>query len=356
MRTLELMPLLAEQGVSFDFCTLKEGEGQLDEHIVQLGGNVIPFLLKPHYFKFGRQFVKFLKASNYDIVHSHVHYASGYIAGLAYQAGVKGRIVHFRNTKDGRPNSYVRKLYRHIMRFLVGRYATSILAVCRGAMEYSWGLDWEDDSRASVIYNGLDLRPFQKASSIRESLLRELNLPLNCKLIVNVGSFNKKKGHSVLLKAAAQIIQNRKDIHFLLIGKGPLQEELVGSIQSLGVSAIVHCLGVRNDVPNVLMSSDCFVLPSLWEGLPGVVLEAKAASLPIVATDLPGVREISETTSDITMVPVGDPNALAESIVDICTKSHSNLERSIEIPQRFQLEHCAEALCKIYKSQVSETP
>jgi len=354
MRTLELMPVLSEKGVRFSFCTLASGKGQLDETIRELGGEVLPCPLRPGVWSFGRRFVKLLKQSNYDIVHSHGHYFSGYVVWLAYKVGIKGRIVHFRITYDGQANTLPRRLYRKIMYNLADRYATSILAVCRGAMEFAWGKDWQKDPRAQVIYNGLDLSRYQQSGDERARIINEFSLPKNSKLVINVGRMCRQKAQDVLLDAAAKVIATDPTFHLLLVGDGVLRAEMEAKAKALNIASRVHFLGVRGDVPRLLKASDYFVLSSRWEGLPGVVLEAVAANLPVVATDLPGVREIADCTDLVEIVPVEDSDALADGILRACENTKANRSKSHSFPEEFGLQRCAEKLYEVYVKQMEE--
>ena len=160
MRTVELMPIMAEKGVRFDYCTLIEGQGELDSRIAELGGRIYTCPLKP-FWSFGRRLTRFLEQTRYDIVHSHSHYFSGYIVRQAHKAGIKGRIVHFRNTFDDKSPTLYRKFYLRTTRKWISVHATAMLAVCRGAMELSWRKDWRQDPRCRVIYNGLDLSNYK---------------------------------------------------------------------------------------------------------------------------------------------------------------------------------------------------
>jgi len=354
IRTVELMPFLAKKGIILDFCTLSGdlGPGQLDKTIHDLGGNVYTCPLKPGLWSFGRRFVDFLRQSEHKIVHSHVHYASGYIARLAYRAGVQGRIVHFRSIGDGKANTISRWLYHRIMRRMVNNYATAILAVCRGAMEYAWGENWQKDCRCRIIYNGIDLPVFKNTVANRKAIIDELQIPKDSKLIVNVGSFRPAKAHDVLLAAAAYVVNKNSNAHFILVGEGRLREQMQCRAAELGIVKNVHFLGSRKDVPRILKSADCFVLSSRREGLPGVVLEAVAAGLNVVATDLPGVREIAEHTDCIQIVPVENAKKLSEQLLGVI-ESGKVKDNAIEsFPKEFDMENCAENVFEVYTEQL----
>jgi len=354
IRTVELMPLMAEKAVHFDYCTLTEQEGALDAKVRQLGGNVHTCRLRPDTWSFGKRFVRFLKQSNYDIIHTHLNFFSGYIVRLAYKAGIKSRIVHFRNVTPTSYRTLRKRLYTGIMHKLIDKHATAILAVSRSAMESSWGRNWQKEPRCQVVYNGLDLSAFQGNGNERQSVLAELGLPQECKLVINVAIFRAQKAPDVLLDAAASIIQEQPDCHFLFAGIGELLETMQAKVRQLGISKNVHFLGLRNDVPRLLKACDCFVLSSRWEGLPGVVLESVAAQLPVVATDLPGVREIAEHTDLITTVPVGDSDAICKETLKVINRGRVQHRSEKPFPLAFDLSRCAEKLFEIYISQVGQ--
>lgn len=351
-RTVELMPLLTEKGVHFDYCTFVEEEKPLDAKILEYGGNIYTCCLRPDVWSFGKRFIRFLRESDYDIVHTYSHYFSGYLVHLARKAGIESRIVHFRNTSDGRALTFRRKLYHKIMRKLVDKHATAILAVSRAAMEFAWGQDWKKDSRCSVIHNGLDLSGYERTGNERQDVLKEFGIGGDSKLIINVASFTSQKAHDVLLDAAAEVISRDKKAHFILVGDGVLRSEMENKAAQLLIEHNVHFTGVRDDVPRLLMASDCFVLASRWEGLPGVVLESLAAQLPVVATDLPGVREIAEHTDLIRTVPLNHSRALGEEILEVIKKGKPRATKPF--PSEFSLSRCADKLYDVYKSQIGQ--
>lgn len=347
-RTVELMPLLAEMGVRCDFCTLTPEAGLLDPKIRAQGGEIYACPLRPALLSFPRRFRRVLRRTNSDVVHSHVHYASGYVVRLAHHVGVRGRVVHFRTTGDDHPNTWRRTLYRRVMRKLADRHATAVVAVSQAAMQYSWGPQWRSDPRARVIYNGLDLSPFQQVATASVDLRTELKLPRDSKLIINVGRIDPPKAHDMLLEAAAQAIVKDARLRFLLVGDGELRQAMERKTRELGIDKHVCFLGARDDVPRLLMGSDWFVLSSRREGLPGVVLEAIAAQLPVIATDLPGVREIAEHTDLITMVPVEKPGALAQALLNAVACPDRSARPTSPFPPAFDLRRCAENVHAMY--------
>jgi glycosyltransferase involved in cell wall biosynthesis len=298
MRTLDLMRRVDRDIFKMDFCSLKGLPGELDDDIRELGGEV-------HYCKlrsltFNQRFRKLLRLGHYDVVHSHVHYFSGYILRLASQCGVQRRIAHFRSTSDVQSKSLKRRVQTALMRSLINKYATHILAVGEGAMQVAWREDWRNDPRCTVIPNGLDTTPFEQEVD-KTALKKRLKLPIDAPVVIHVGRMAKPKNHVRLAQILALLLSQGPSIHVLLAGKedATIKQQMLKILKSSDVEGRVHFLGVRDDVPQLLMISDLMLFPSLWEGLPGAVLEACAAGTPVLASDIPGVVELKQDFSEI---------------------------------------------------------
>ncbi len=132
-----------------------------------------------------------------------------------------------------------------------------------------------------------------------------------------VGRLDAQKGAAWLLETMPAVFARLPEHDLLLVGEGPLRDELERLAARLGIAPKVHFAGQRSDVPDLLTAADLLVLPSRWEGMPNVVLEAMAAGLPIVATDVEGVREAVAAGAAEQVVATNDPQAFSERIVAI---------------------------------------
>jgi glycosyltransferase involved in cell wall biosynthesis len=168
--------------------------------------------------------------------------------------------------------------------------------------------------RILVIPNGVDTRPF----SLRRGGFREREgIPADRTVITTVGRLDTQKGLPYLLEAARLVTRGRPDLRFLVVGEGPRRRDLLRHRDRLGLKGHVSFLGFRTDIPQILADSDIFVLPSLWEGMPIVLLEALAAGLPAVATDVPGVTEVLTDGETGLVVPPKDAGALARALREL---------------------------------------
>jgi glycosyltransferase involved in cell wall biosynthesis len=269
----------------FEFCTFGSRPGLFAPEVEQLGGKVLRCPKSANPVALGRRFRKILRQGNYDVVHSHVHFFSGAVLRWAKAEGVPIRIAHGHTSQDGKADTWSRRSYRKLMRAWIGRYATRGLAVSRLAAANLFGENWQADSRVRVIYYGIDLEPFRQPLS-REEVRKELGLPLESPVVGHVGRFVHPKNHAFILEIAAEILKRRPEIHFLLVGDGPLRLEIEARAKAKSLAEKIHFAGARTDVPRILRGAmDLFLFPSLYEGFGLTLLEAQAAAVRCLVSD-----------------------------------------------------------------------
>jgi glycosyltransferase involved in cell wall biosynthesis len=142
-----------------------------------------------------------------------------------------------------------------------------------------------------------------------------LSIPPDASVVGTVTRLSPQKAPLDFVAAAAQVAAQRPDVHFVVVGDGPLRAEVEAQIAAAGFTDRFHLTGLRRDVPDLLHSFDVFALTSLWEGLPRVLPQAMAAGLPIVATAADGNAEAVEDGVNGLLTPPGDPQALAEGVL-----------------------------------------
>lgn len=165
--------------------------------------------------------------------------------------------------------------------------------------------------RATVLYNGLGRDFLARVASLGAApaparRARRFGL---------IGRLEPQKGHRDFLAACRIVRERLPDAEFWLIGAGPLREELAEQAAAAGLGGAVRFLGPRSDIAELLRELDVFVSASLWEGFPTVVLEAMAAGVPVIATDVSGSRELVRDGETGRLVPVGAPSRLAEAML-----------------------------------------
>lgn len=170
--------------------------------------------------------------------------------------------------------------------------------------------------KISVIYNGVELDKYNPEREDLEGLRQSLGIDDDCIVVGSIGRLVYQKGFQYFIEAA-DIIGNNNKTRFIIVGEGPEEKNLKARVKASTISDVFMFTGQRFDIPQILKICDIFVLPSILEGLPRVVIEAMAMAKPIVATDISGVREQLSHNHDGLIVPPKNPQALAEAITHL---------------------------------------
>jgi glycosyltransferase involved in cell wall biosynthesis len=202
-----------------------------------------------------------------------------------------------------------RSAAKHRLQRLAYRFAHRVVANSRAAARQ---LEREQvaPARIVVIPNGIDIDLYRTAPTRTPRTV-----------VTTVANLRPEKGHDVLLDAAIRVGRERPGTVFQLVGDGPIREALDRRLSEFDPSSAVRLLGHREDVPDVLRASDLFVLPSRSEAFPNGVVEAMAAGLPVVASNVGGIPELIEDGRNGILVPVGDADALATAIIGLLDDS-----------------------------------
>ncbi|MFC9777740.1 glycosyltransferase family 1 protein [Paenibacillus chitinolyticus] len=272
----------------FHFAVQFEEKGFYDDEIIELGGRIFR---QPHPKKglraFRRAFLANLKEHGpYQVVHSHIYQFSGYVLKLAGEMNVPVRISHSHNTHDSKRESWLRNLYRRYMRGLIRSNSTTMLGCSRSACEALFGPDCWGDERVVVFPNSIQVQPYGQLERDRSAYRRAVGVTdPHVPVIGHIGRFSEQKNHRFLLDIFARFLRTRPDAQLVLIGDGPLRSEMEARVRELGIADHVHLLGVRKNIPELIGAFDLFLLPSLYEGLGIVVIEAQAAGVPCLISD-----------------------------------------------------------------------
>jgi glycosyltransferase involved in cell wall biosynthesis len=166
-----------------------------------------------------------------------------------------------------------------------------------------------------TIRSGIDLTRFRHPTRPREGVREALGIPRDAPVVGTVTRLSAQKAPLDFVAAATRVAEQRPDVHFVIVGAGPLEAEVAHAVADRGLMDHVHLTGLRRDVPDLMHSFDIFALSSLWEGLPRVLPQAMAAGLPIVATAVDGNAEAVTDGLNGFLTPPGDPAALAQALL-----------------------------------------
>jgi glycosyltransferase involved in cell wall biosynthesis len=339
---------------------------EYDDEIRSLGCRIFASPYPPHpnrhwwsYPAFFRQILQ--EYGPYDVVHSHSGYVNGNTLRIAKQAGVPVRIAHAHNDLSHlrAKQPWKRRLYWDLLKWWIDRYTTFGLACSRRAAADMFGSDWQSDRRWQILYCGLDLTTFQEKVDPAQ-VRAELGIPQDAFIIGHIGRFEPAKNHQFLVKIIAEIAKQEPKVRLLLIGYGSLRGEIEDRVAKLGLTDKVVFAGTRSDVPRLMLDAmDVFLFPSLYEGLGLVLIEAQAAGLPCILSDV--VPEEADVVKPL-MQRLSLSQSASEWAEAVLTQKKANLpikqSEALSILQEnspFNIEICAKNLTDIYNEQLTRT-
>lgn len=266
------------------------------EAIAAHGGRLI-ICPNPHRpWKFARGLTQVLREHGpYDVVHSHIFAPSGLVLRQAFRRGIPIRVVHshadtsvvpLEKSESFLKGGMLRRLYLALMRRWLNTCGTEFLAVSRHAADDLFGDRVAADFRVRIMPCSIDLTAFQQDVD-KAAVRQELGLPVDALVAGHVGRFVPQKNHEFLVEVAREAVKLSKEVYFLLVGEGPLRPKVEQQCSQSGLGGRVIFAGLRPDVPRLMLGAmDVLLLPSLYEGLPIVLLEAQAAGLPCLYSDV----------------------------------------------------------------------
>ncbi len=261
------------------------------------------------------------------IVHTHSSKAGIVGRWAAKLAGVPFIIhsIHGFGFHDHQ-NFLQQKLFIFLER-ITSRITTRFIAVSRANIEKGVGLNLFHPSQVSLIRSGIEISSFRDVMLDRPVKLKELGLPPDVPLVGMIACFKPQKAPLDFIEMAYLVHQQIPEAHFLMVGDGELRSQIEARIQALHLSRVVHLVGWRRDIPEILHLLNILVLTSLWEGLPRVFPQAMAAGVPIVATCVDGAPEAVREGLNGYLLPPRDIKGLAEKVIYLLR--HPDLARKM---------------------------
>jgi glycosyltransferase involved in cell wall biosynthesis len=246
----------------------------------------------------------------------HTHSSKGGILGRfsARLAGVSSVVHTFHGFGfHDFQNKWVKRLYI-FMENLTGRLTRQLIFVSKDNADKALKLGLVTGAPL-IIRSGISFKGFKMPGDETSLSRKELNLPVTTPLVTMVACFKPQKAPLDFVEMAGEVIKKVSNVHFLMIGDGELRPAIESRIKTLQLTPYITLLGWRRDVPQWLASSNVFVLSSLWEGLPRVLIEARLSGIPIVTTDIEGADEMVEEGKNGFIVRKKDYLALGEKVL-----------------------------------------
>ena len=310
-----------------------------------------------HLIQYCRDLYKVIKSGRYDIVHSQELFHSGIVLRVAKVAGVNVRIAHAHNWAEGstigEKRTLIRRLYTQIMRRWLVQDGTDFCACSSLAGEYVFGEKVIHQDNYHVIYNSIDISKYlDQYNKIETGEFMDYGW----KNVVQVGRFSDVKNQMFTVRIAEELKNRGKKIRILCAGdyNTPYGEEADKAIREKGLEDYIQLIGIRKDIDVLLRKSSAFLLPSQYEGMPLVLIEAQAAGLPCVVADTFS-HEVDFNIGKIDWLPI---NESVENWTDAVEKA-VNQDRADKYSviaaiekYGFSSDRFAQKMCEIYESAI----
>lgn len=269
--------------VQFDFICDEDSTNIPYDEIYKLGGKIIKIPCYTKIIKYHKQLKKILAEGNYKIVHSHINTLSVFSLFAAKCAKVPVRIAHSHSTTNKKEKK--RNLIKQILKPFSKFFATNYMCCSELAGRWLFGDKTYNQGKVFLLNNAIDVEKFSYNQEIRNQIRNKMSINKDCIVVGHIGRFVDQKNHSFLIDIFNEIHKINENSILLLAGQGPILDEIVERVKELKLEKNVKFLGQRDDAYKLYQAFDIFILPSLYEGLPVVGVEAQAAGLLVILSD-----------------------------------------------------------------------
>lgn len=332
------------KNIRFDF--LVQEKGTRDNEIVKLGGHIHQ-IKNDNEKKYYQQLLEFFKNNDFQVIHTHTHKEMGLVLKAAAKSGIEIRVAHSHNARQDLPKFM--HLYKYITSRNIEKYATHYFACSKEAAKWLFPRKY---MHFKFIPNGIDSKKFQFSIEKRLGVRKELGLKETDFVVGHVGRLAEQKNHKYLINIAKNI--KNKNIKFICVGEGPLLNDLNEIIQINNLDNNFKLLGARTDTDKIYCAFDCFVLPSLHEGLGIVAIEAQASGLPcLLSTNVPKEADIKADLCEF--LPIGDNDFQIWSNRIDCIYKKRDIRNRAELYRyiyqtKYDIRYSAKMLENFYKN------
>lgn len=290
--------------------------------------------------------IRFYFTHKYDIVHANECSAKTFLYcwPIIFRKNVRF-IVHSHNGSDpGRVMHFFMRPIQQI--FTTDRWSCST-----EASKWMFGKKFMDKYHVVEIKNGIDVSKYRFSKEVRDKYRSKLQVDSSTVVVGSIARLEQQKNHAFLLKIFKSYLDRNPNSLLLIAGEGSLKEKLINETVNLGIKGRVKFLGNRNDIPNLLQAIDILMMPSLYEGMPFVGMEAQAAGIPIVASD--SVDHNLNITDQVTFLKLSDPvsvwsEQMNSSLKNSVDRENFELYKSCFLKQGYLLSYTIDKVEKEY--------
>jgi glycosyltransferase involved in cell wall biosynthesis len=296
-----------------------------------------------------RRLYQLIRREQIQAVETLTHYSNIIGIVVAWVAGVRVRISSQRNSLLDLPTWF----WRLDGWIVNSKLVDCMIVVSEQTKRFCIESEGMSPQKIILIPNGINPNEYKRSKWDKNQIIdikNSLGIPRQALVVTTIARLHSQKGHTYLIKAAKEIVKNSPNTIFLFVGDGEEKEGITNQISNSGLENNIYLLGIRKDIPELLAISDLFVLPSLYEGMSNVILEAMAASLPVIASDVDGVREVVVHKETGYIVPKADPDALEKSINSLLENEDLRIKMGKMGYERILSAFSDQVMCEKYES------
>ena len=334
--------------VVFDFFVENTSIIVNKEELENLGGKVFIIPSYKHYFKFKKTLKKYFLDNKYDIVHVNMNSLSFIALKVAKKCGIKVRISHSHSSSNKK--EFKKHLLKMLLRPFAKRNATHYFACSELAGRWLFGNKLYDSGKIEIINNAIDIDKYRYNSLFRKEIRDRLHIPEDSKVIGHIGRFCKQKNHEYLINIFKDVQTKLPDAHLLLVGDGELFDQIKEYVRTSGVKNVIF-VGPTTEAYKFYNAMDIFVLPSLYEGLPVVGVEAQANMLKcLFSTEVTEEAKLLDTTEFLELST--GPDEWSNKIVDFL--SRSSKRNNAGFSDKFDIKKISSRILNLYKTYLNK--
>ena len=328
--------------VQFDFLVDEDSTRVPEEEITALGGRVFRIPPYQHPIRYHRELIRLMREQQWPIVHSNINTLSVFPLLAAKKTRVPVRIAHSHSTMG--KGEFAKNAIKLVLRPFANVYPTVRFACSHYAGEWLFG----KNADFTVIPNAIELDKFRFDAGVRQKTRQELGIADDTFLIGHVGRFMPQKNQTFLVDVLADLLPKRPDTMLVFVGDGPDKSAVQQHAIELGIADHVLFLGQRSDVNRLYQAFDVFCLPSLYEGLGIVAVEAQVAGLPCLLGNT--VPPEADVTAKSCFLRITDVKIWSEVLSNLIVSDRSGqVNGDIE---EYDIQRCATRLVREYESLV----
>lgn len=344
----EWISRISDETIHIDIVTEKIFSKEIKTRFENIGSKI--FVVRYSKFpsvKKRQEIYRIITSGNYQVVHAHIMATFHCDALLAAKAaGVPVSIAHSHNIIDSA--KITTKLFHKFYRPILLSAVTDCFACSKMAGQSLFG----KNHAFQLVHNGIDLQKFHYSNNQRKIIRDELHIPEGDILVGSVGRLSSQKNYSFLLNAFSKVCKDRDNYHLVLVGDGEEKDNLENLAKSLLIEKNVIFYGTTQDVPGIMSAMDLFVLPSLFEGLVLVLVEAQAIGLPCLASS--SIPNEVNITGTINFMDLNDGyKSWGNKIIELAEKK-SRFDNTEKIVQSgYDINTVSNELKKYYMSSLN---